>query len=49
MAIVVGSGIVLLLLTFRGPDAALEAMTYEDAEGVPLPAGPEVDGSDDDQ
>ena len=49
MAIVVGSGILLLLLTFRGTDEALEAMTYEDAEGVPLPAGPEVDGTDGDQ
>ena len=49
MAIVVGSGIVLLLLTFRGPDEALEATTYEDAAGVPLPAGPEVDASDDDR
>jgi len=29
MAIVVGSGIVLLLITFRGPDAALEATTYD--------------------
>ena len=47
MAIVVGSGIVLLLLTFRGTDEALEATTYEDAEGVPLPAGPEVEGDDD--
>ena len=32
-----------LLLTFRGTDEALEAMTYEDAEGVPLPPGPEVE------
>jgi UDP-GlcNAc:undecaprenyl-phosphate GlcNAc-1-phosphate transferase len=47
MAIVVASGIVLLLFTFRGPDEALEATTYEDAEGVPLPPGPEVDGLDD--
>jgi UDP-GlcNAc:undecaprenyl-phosphate GlcNAc-1-phosphate transferase len=47
MAIVVASGIVLLLFTFRGPDEALEAMTYEDAEGVPLPPGPEVDSPDD--
>jgi UDP-GlcNAc:undecaprenyl-phosphate GlcNAc-1-phosphate transferase len=46
MAIVVGSGILLLLLTFRGTDEALEATTYEDAEGVPLPPGPEVEGSD---
>ena len=43
LAIVVGSGIVLLLLTFRGTDEALEATTYEDAEGVPLPPGPEVE------
>jgi UDP-GlcNAc:undecaprenyl-phosphate GlcNAc-1-phosphate transferase len=46
IAIVVGSGIVLLLLTFRGTDEALEATTYEDAEGVPLPAGPEVERDD---
>ena len=46
LAIVVGSGIVLLLLTFRGTDEALEAMTYEDAEGVALPAGAEVEGDD---
>ena len=47
MAIVVASGIVLLLLTFRGADAALEATTYEDAAGVPLPPEPEVTGRDD--
>ena len=47
LAIVIGSGIVLLLLTFRGTDEALEATTYEDAEGVALPAGPEVAGDDD--
>ena len=47
MAIVVLSGIVLLLLTFRGRDEALEATTYEDAEGVALPAGPEVATDDD--
>jgi UDP-GlcNAc:undecaprenyl-phosphate GlcNAc-1-phosphate transferase len=32
MAIVVGSGIVLLVLTFRGPDEALEASSYPDDE-----------------
>ena len=47
VAIVVGSGIVLLLLTFRGTDEALEATTYEDAEGVALPSGPEVEPRDD--
>ena len=46
LAIVVGSGIVLLVLTFRGPDEALEATTYEDAEGVALPSGAEVEGDD---
>ena len=37
MAIVVASGIVLLLITFRGPDEALEATTYDADElpGVP--------------
>ncbi len=47
IAIVVASGIVLLLLTFRGADTALEATTYEDAAGVPLPPEPEVTGRDD--
>ena len=38
IAIVVASGVVLLLVTFRvGPDGALEATTYEDAEGTPVP------------
>ena len=38
MAVVVASGIVLLLVTFRaGTDEALEATTYEDAEGMPVP------------
>ncbi len=32
MAIVVASGIVLLVLTFRGPDEALEASSYPDDE-----------------
>jgi UDP-GlcNAc:undecaprenyl-phosphate GlcNAc-1-phosphate transferase len=36
MAIVVASGIVLLLITFRGPDEALEATTY-DVGDVPPP------------
>jgi UDP-GlcNAc:undecaprenyl-phosphate/decaprenyl-phosphate GlcNAc-1-phosphate transferase len=47
MAIVVMSGIGLLLLTFRGTDEALEATTYEDAQGVPLPQGPEIETHDD--
>mgnify|MGYP000107872583 CR=1 FL=1 len=47
LAIVVGSGILLLIVTFRGTDEALEAMTYEDAGGVALPQGPEVDIRDD--
>ena len=34
MAIVVASGIVLVLITFRGPDAALEATTYDSDEDV---------------
>jgi len=34
VAIVVASGIVLLLLTFRGPDEALEATTYDTDEDV---------------
>jgi UDP-GlcNAc:undecaprenyl-phosphate GlcNAc-1-phosphate transferase len=34
IAIVVASGIVLLLITFRGPDAALEATTYDEEDGV---------------
>ncbi len=34
MAIVVASGIVLLLITFRGPDAALEATTYDADDDV---------------
>jgi UDP-GlcNAc:undecaprenyl-phosphate GlcNAc-1-phosphate transferase len=39
MAIVIASGVLLLLVTFRaGTDEALEATTYEDAEGHPLPA-----------
>jgi UDP-GlcNAc:undecaprenyl-phosphate GlcNAc-1-phosphate transferase len=37
IAIVVASGIVLLLVTFRGADEALEATTYEDASGKPVP------------
>ena len=32
MAIVVASGIVLVLITFRGPDEALEATTYDTGE-----------------
>lgn len=47
LIIVVASGIVLLLLTFRGSDEALEAATYEDAAGVPLPPEPEVSKRDD--
>ncbi len=47
LAIVVASGILLLIVTFRGTDEALEAMTYEDAEGVALPQGPEVETRDD--
>jgi UDP-GlcNAc:undecaprenyl-phosphate GlcNAc-1-phosphate transferase len=37
-AIVVASGVGLLLVTFRGADAALEATTYEDAAGETLPS-----------
>ena len=42
MAIVIGSGIVLLLITFRGADEALEATTYDDA----LEASPETKSDD---
>ena len=42
MAIVVASGIVLLLITFRGPDEALEATTY-DSDAV----APSADDGDD--
>jgi len=44
MAIVIGSGIVLLLITFRGPDAALEATTYESDPAASATA-PGDDGS----
>jgi len=44
MAIVVASGIVLLLITFRGADEALEATTYEDEAGEPLAPDEEGDG-----
>ncbi len=40
MAIVIGSGILLLLITFRGPDEALEATTYDvdPASSAPAPS-----------
>jgi UDP-GlcNAc:undecaprenyl-phosphate/decaprenyl-phosphate GlcNAc-1-phosphate transferase len=43
MAIVVASGIVLLLITFRGPDEALEATTYDAGDDPAI-----TDVSDDD-
>jgi UDP-GlcNAc:undecaprenyl-phosphate GlcNAc-1-phosphate transferase len=47
MAIVVASGLALLLLTFRvGPDEALEAATYEDPQGRPIPAEADEETAD---
>jgi hypothetical protein len=46
IAIVVASGVGLLLVTFRGADAALEATTYEDAAGEALPPDEGRDDTD---
>jgi UDP-GlcNAc:undecaprenyl-phosphate GlcNAc-1-phosphate transferase len=43
MAIVVGSGLLLLIVTFRGRDAALEATTYDDEAAATDPDGAAVD------
>jgi len=43
MAIVVGSGLLLLIVTFRGRDAALEATTYDDEAEAAAPDGAAAD------
>ena len=42
--VVVASGIVLLLITFRGPDAALEATTYDEEDGLSVDGARSDDG-----